>query len=494
MHTHIHTHTHKHYSPPKYRTSPDIQLSPQTSITSEDQPPSSIMKHQSEMEFSTLPIRRRRHDYEDADFGPERENIRKSDPGSHIIVDTTYDHLPKLKRVSEPVIPGINHRESITNGKHTDVVKKLAQLTKPDAPELLFGSPEGDCSNLDLVPRSSPQLQPKAINGRRSPEDVKQRAHTVHPREPRSQSPLQDYAVPRSVSPAAVYSSPRKMTEDPENVYNVPRSLQEGGDEGLYKVPKSLSGVVQESVYSVPRSYDEQRDDVYNVPRRRSDGNVHSVQAASSVGNLLDGSGQMNYDVLPSHVATDESSSLYNVPRNVTQSVRRHKAYEDIDFAPRKNGRLRPSRSFESLFNRRIRPMPNPPRTFSPPNLPSPTSKGIYVDLDTLERERRGENLYAEISEKPQPRYVTSPRRSPLPPTPQTTPPSSRKFPPSTSVPERPSSALYATIPGDNERGPPRFVSCGKPYPTVASVDPMSKAKTLAKEVRLLSIAPTRSP
>ena len=158
---------------------------------------------------------------------------------------------------------------------------------------------------------------------------------------------------------------------------------------------------MQDSVYSVPRSHGDQRDDTYNVLRRRSDGNVHSVKAAS------------------------------------------------------RNGKSRPSRSFESLFNRQITPLPDRPRTFSPPNLPSPTSKGFYIDIDLLERERRGESLYAEISEKPQPRYVTctSPRRSPLPPIPKTTPPSTQKLPPANSVPESPSSALYAIIPGDDYRG-----------------------------------------
>ena len=53
---------------------------------------------------------------------------------------------------------------------------------------------------------------------------------------------------------------------------------------------------MQDSVYSVPRSHGDQRDDTYNVPRRRSDGNVHSVKAASSMGDLLDDSRQMNYD------------------------------------------------------------------------------------------------------------------------------------------------------------------------------------------------------
>ena len=67
-----------------------------------------------------------------------------------MVVDTTYNHLRKSKHVSEPGMLEV----SITNGKHTDVVKKLAQLTcrNPDTaePALLFGSPD-DCSNLDLA-------------------------------------------------------------------------------------------------------------------------------------------------------------------------------------------------------------------------------------------------------------------------------------------------------------------------------------------------------
>ena len=83
--------------------------------------------------------------------------------------------------------------------------------------------------------------------------------------------------------------------------------------------------VVQDSVYSVPRSHGDQRDDTYNVLRRRSDGNVHSIKAASSMGDLLDDSRQMNYDVPPSRMPSDESvgsASLYNVPRKAPQQVR----------------------------------------------------------------------------------------------------------------------------------------------------------------------------
>ena len=233
-------------------------------------------------------------------------------------------------------------------------MKKLAQLTcrNPDTadPALLFGP--DDCSNLDLLPRSSPQVQLKGICGRQSPGDVQQRVYAVHPRELGSQSPEENYDVPRS----ALYSTPRGRTEDQENVYNVPHSVQETEDDSLYKIPKRLSGVVvQDSVYSVPRSHGDQRDDTYNVPRRRSDGNVHSVKAASSMGDLLEDSRQMNYDVPPSRMPSDESAgsaSLYNVPRKAPRQVRREKAYEDIDFEPRRNGKLRPSRSFESLFNR----------------------------------------------------------------------------------------------------------------------------------------------
>ena len=159
------------------------------------------------------------------------------------------------------------------------------------------------------------------------------------------------------------------------------------------------------------------------------------------------------------------SASLYSVPRKAPRHVRREKVYEDIDFPPRKNGQMRPSRSFESRFNRQITPLPNLPRTFSPPNLPSPMSKGVYIDIDLLERERRGESLYAEISEKPQPN------------------PSPRKFPPTNSVPESPSSALYATIPGDDYKGPTQFVSSVKPS-NVASSVPVANAN---KEVSYCS-------
>ena len=457
-----------------FRLSPDSRLSPQSSITHEDLPSQSLIKQPSEISLASVSIRRRTHDYEDADISPKQRNVRKSDPGSHVIADPTYDHLPKSKRVSEP--GGLEE-----SGKHTVVVKKLAELTcqNPEAPELLFGSPDS-CSNLDLLPRSSAQAQ---LIGRQSSEHAKQRAYTAHPRELGSQSPKEDYDVPRS----ALYRSPRAPIEDRENVYNVPRSLQESEDDSLYKVPKRLSGVaVQDSVYSAPRPCSDERDDTYNVPRRRSDGNVHSVKAASSLGDLLDDSHQMNYDVPPSRLPPNDtavSASLYNVPRKAPRHVRREKAYEDIDFPPRKNGKMRPSRSFESLFNRRITPLPNLPRTFSPPNLPSPTSKGVYIDIDLLERERRGESLYAEISEKPQPRYVTSPRRSPLPPIPKTTPPSPRKFPPTNSVPESPSSALYATIPGDDYKGPPQFVSSVTPS-NVASSVPVANAN---KEVSYCS-------
>ena len=57
---------------------------------------------QSLLTISLSSIRRRKHDYEDADIGPKHKTGKKSDPGSQMVVDTTYNHLPKSKRVSEP--------------------------------------------------------------------------------------------------------------------------------------------------------------------------------------------------------------------------------------------------------------------------------------------------------------------------------------------------------------------------------------------------------
>ena len=151
------------------------------------------------------------------------------------------------------------------------------------------------------------------------------------------------------------------------------------------------------------------------------------------------------YDEVPresSQIIDDsaESDSLYEeVPR---EFMRCEETYVNIDFEPRRNRKLRP-RSFESQFNRWLTPLPDLPRTFSPP---SPTSEGIYTKL--LERD---EGFYAEIPEKPQP---INPRRSPIPPIPKTTPPSPQKLSTANSVPESPSSTVYYTIPGGDYRGP----------------------------------------
>ena len=65
------------------------------------------------------------------------------------------------------------------------VVKKLAQLTCDTLDPEPFDS-QDDCSNLDLLPLSSTQVQLKGICGRQSPGEV-------------------NYDVPRS----ALYSTPR---------------------------------------------------------------------------------------------------------------------------------------------------------------------------------------------------------------------------------------------------------------------------------------------
>ena len=96
------------------------------------------------------------------------------------------------------------------------VVKKLAQLTCDTLDPELFDS-QDDCSNLDLLPLSSIQVQLKGICGRQSPGE-------------------ENYDVPRS----ALYSTPRGRTEDQENIYNVPGSVQETEDDSLYKIPKRL--------------------------------------------------------------------------------------------------------------------------------------------------------------------------------------------------------------------------------------------------------------
>ena len=424
------THRSSHF--PKQKTLPNIR----SHATTDDQ--SRLPSKQLTVEaFATLRNTARHHPYEDAEVGPKPH--RKSDlTMSH----PNYDHLPirdatdmddalhPVPRRSKSFSP---ERSSPTPSNEQD--RPTSTPTSPDS--------KGDTSDLDFLPRSSPQVRVRSMNprlaqhlrkfngeplinksptvkGRRSPETKR---HGLQQQEgqdaenlynvPRLQTDSQNlYSVPRPQDDEDLYKVPRPQNDEDlykvprpqndEDLYKVPRSQN---DEDLYKVPRPQN---DEDLYKVPRAQAGSHNDTYSVPRPLpSDMTDGTYRVPSSVLNE-DGQDDAYYSLphggrnIYNSPQSFGNGSTYHVPRNLSGSElsrvplpREDNRYEEIEIQP--TPKLKASRSFESLFNRRVNP---PRRSAFSPEPSSPMKGNYYVDID-VSGQAENEHMYAEIRELP---------------------------------------------------------------------------------------------
>ncbi len=217
--------------------------------------------------------------------------------------------------------------------------------------------------------------------------------HVPRPRDPNAPTNL--YQVPPGSRPRA-----------PLDTYDSPRSTNaSNGTDGMYNVPRSALQQYQDSTYSIPRVASDNAlpsQDPYNVPP------------------------EATYNYARPNALTH--NNLYNIPpgtmsRQVAAS--QVPQYEHIEEIPPAR-RLRPARSFESLFTRRV----NQPEAGGnrvqgrrSPEVVS-TKSNPYVDIDlnrSLPMQRNplpavppspeSENLYAEIPDNPRVRYIATLKR-----------------------------------------------------------------------------------
>ena len=418
-----------HRSPPfsKQRTLPNFR----SHATTDGQ--SRLPPKQPTVEASaTLRNTARHHPYEDAEVAPKPD--RKSDPR---MPHPNYDHLQIREDRNVTDMDDALHPVPRRSKSFSPERSPPPQSSQKDQTASTPTSPDSkaDTSDLDFLPRSSPQVRVR-VKGRRSPET---RRHGHQPQAeqgaenlysvPRLQSDFNDpqnlYSVPRPQNGEDLYKVPRPQSG--EDLYKVPRP-QNGED--LYKVPRPQN---DEDLYKVPRPQND--EDLYKVPRPQNDEDLYKVprpQAGSlndtySVprplpSDMTDGTYRVPRSVLNEDDQDDNAyyslpagarnvhntprsfgnGSTYHVPRNLSGSEisrvplpRDDNQYEEIEIQPTR--KLKASRSFESLVNRRV----NPPRrsTFSPE--PSSPMKGnYYVDID-VHGQVPNEHMYAEIREHP---------------------------------------------------------------------------------------------
>ena len=371
----------------------------------------------------------------------------------------------------------------------TSITPTLPQNQDNSQPDSTCSTNEDhDCSDLDFRPRSSPQVRVRSITpeyaqhlrsvnedndvivnisptikGRRSPDDKFRRSKTVaafsekvhetydvpkklvkqHSADEMS-VPLTDthYHIPKPTTDTAYHMprpyddsrnkpgyyhhpkpaeelykvpKPHTITGNVPDTYDFPRpACLAEGDQSLYNTPRSISHTSDENFYTnVPRSSsDPTSDDTYSVPRTPTAATLNAVQ------------GQGN-------------SQIYNVPPrrcNRTNSPPTTGPYDTVDNAPAQQRmslhKLRPARSFESLFTHRVNQVPSGSHV-SPPELAD--GHNMYVDIERSHNNKPNpqtsydrENLYAEIPEDYVPKrgqietrmsgnkYVTAPGSSPL--------------------------------------------------------------------------------
>ena len=426
-----------HRSPPfsKQRTLPNFRSHATTDGQSRLPP-----KQPTVEAFATLRSTARHHPYEDAEVAPKPD--RKSDPR---MPHPNYDHLQIREDrgatdTNDALHPVPRRSKSFSPERSPPPPSSQKDQTNstPTSPDS-----KADTSDLDFLPRSSPQVRVRA-KGRKSPEtrrhghqqQAEQGAENLY-NVPRLQSDLNEsqnlYSIPRPQNDEDLYKVPRPQND--EDLYKVPRP-QNGGLNDTYSVPRPLPSDMTDGTYRVPRSVlneDDQDDSAYySLPAGAR--NVHNTPW--SFGN----------------------GSTYHVPRNLSGSEisrvplpRDDNRYEEIEIQPTR--KLKTSRSFESLVNRRV----NPPRrsTFSPE--PSSPMKGnYYVDID-VHGQVPNEHMYAEI----------------------------REHPPTVRVGNRPTRAaqqnadsnFYATIPNDRISPPP----ARRPTPEL-NREGLVKSQELAKQ------------
>ena len=196
------------------------------------------------------------------------------------------------------------------------------------------------------------------------------------------------------------YKVPRASLENGLNTYSVPQAVLENHspseEDALYKTPRAVARTLSpENVYHAPRSQDSRKGEYDNL------------------------SGTS----FPSGSRMAPAQDNYSVPRPPIQTPQEHHRnprsgqYDYVDTSlPRYtgSGRLRPSRSLESLVKRRI--VLNQDDSSSPKHssaytrkTPSPSARHQYFEIDipdTTAVQGAGnsrqppENLYAEISDK----------------------------------------------------------------------------------------------
>lgn len=193
-----------------------------------------------------------------------------------------------------------------------------------------------------------------------------------------------------------VYNVPKPYTRNVSDTYDFPRPADSAeGDQSLYNTPRSITQhTSDENFYTnVPRSSsDPTSDDTYSVPRTPTAATLNAIKQTNTTTQ-----GQGN------------SHELYNVPPrrgNRTSSPPTTGPYDSVDYnVPRGLSlrKLRPARSFESLFTRRVNQVPSGSHV-SPPELAD--GHNMYVDIGRNHSNKPNpqtgygrENLYAEIPE-----------------------------------------------------------------------------------------------
>ena len=282
---------------------------------------------------------------------------RKSDPTmSH----PNYDHLPNLASSDTTHIRQVSR--SIRQQRSRSFSPE-PPMPKQDQASNVSASQENDTnsSNLDFLPRSSPQIRVRTISpefaqhlrkfneeplintshtvkGRRSPETKKHdqsfitRSTTVantmydtSPRFYRTDTGNDSYKVPQphlhteqDAENQSKVPQPHLHTEQgAENLYKVPqpRLHEQQGAENLYKVPQPRLHPEQcaENLYNVPRSQADPADpeNLYKVPRRLAD------QSSESLYNVPQPQGEELYKV----PRPNAENILYNIPRQRPSNV-----------------------------------------------------------------------------------------------------------------------------------------------------------------------------
>lgn len=352
------------------------------------------------------------------DFGSRNSPLLRSRSGTPGETTPTLHHLHSVDEDGEIFI---NNSPTIRGRRSPDNKLKRSQTEKVISPPLIapetYDVPPNrlvkQCSADDRMFDSHYHVPKPMSNSEygipRPHNDPRNDNGYYHQPTPTSQT--YKVPIPYSRNGTETYDSPKHTNKPEEQKYKVPIPHTRNGTE-TYDSPKHVNKPVPipharngTETYDSPKHMNKPEEQLYSSSKSV---NGNRLEVDTFYGNVATSAQPQQEDLynMPRATMPDlNASNLYNIPPRRGSSGKINDTNSTDGGTPPRLHKLRPARSAESLFTRRI----NPNGMNSHISTPAITNEhNMYVDIEQNRELSTGDNLYAEIPAN----YI--PRRSQL--------------------------------------------------------------------------------